>query len=448
MKSFNADVLGEVNLALSIALLLSMAVSIMTEASAAKFLSEYSSMSNRQRIFTMLQNWLLVGSLILVTGAYIFHTYILEQIKIGESLFLIDLLLVFLMAAHHFYRGCYYGLDSVDMFFKLELGSVLLFFLVLDLDIRTSGQNLLLPFLAYYGFFSIFSAIDLRKYCRPTGESFPLRRDIGKYGTIAMIGSLASTSSTYAATIITGFYLTTDQVGFYSAAVSITVVLIYAPTILGRVLLPTMSSFYGTGDIYRIKRLLNITTTWLFMIVLFLGGIFIILSKEILIILFNPSFAGATFSLQMLILSLCLAAMAVPAVNALSGTKYVMIPNVAGVIGFLMSLSIWPYIIPRFGINGTAFGYIMGSIATSIIILFYANKYYGLGLKKLLSISSVCISIFILANSITWLLPSYPDWIAAAIFTILFLISFRRDLYDLYGKMRTGLPIIDRHEHP
>jgi hypothetical protein len=31
-------------------------------------------------------------------------------------------------------------------------------------------QNLLLPFLAYYGFFSFLSAIYLRKYFRPTKE--------------------------------------------------------------------------------------------------------------------------------------------------------------------------------------------------------------------------------------------------------------------------------------
>ena len=113
---------------------------------------------------------------------------------------------------------------------------------------------MLLPFLAYYGLFSLLSAIYLRKYFIPTREAFPLRREIGIYGTISMIGTLASTSSPYLANIITGFYLSNEQVGFYSAAVSIASVLIYAPTVLGRVLLPTISSSYGIGDDHVIKR--------------------------------------------------------------------------------------------------------------------------------------------------------------------------------------------------
>jgi O-antigen/teichoic acid export membrane protein len=268
------------------------------------------------------------------------------------------------------------------------------------------------------------------------------------YGTIAMIGTLASTSSPYLANIITGFYLSNEQVGFYSAAVSIASVLIYAPTVLGRVLLPTISSSYGIGDDHVIKRLLNVTTIWLFLIVLFFGGIFIILSRDILNFLFSPSFMRATFSLQMLVLGLCLATLAVPAISALSGTRYVKIPNVAGIIGLLVSLSIWPYLIPRFGINGTAIGYALGSIVTSIIILFYANKYFGLWSKKLCFIGLVCTLIFILTNFITMLMPSYPDLIAAAFFASLFLIAFKRDIYNLCSNVSTLMPIIDMHDHP
>jgi len=86
--------------------------------------------------------------------------------------------------------------------------------------------------------------------------------------------------------------------------------------------------------------------------------------------------------------------MVVPSVSALSGTRYVMIPNAAGIIGLLISLALWPILIPRLGIDGTAIGYISGSIITSIIILYYAIKYYGLDFKNLCF--NVAISLLIL----------------------------------------------------
>lgn len=435
-KSFNAEILGQLNLVLSIAMMLSLVVSLLTENSASKFLSEHSTECDRQGIFTLLQRWLFVGSFFLIAAAYLLRGLIFQHIEIDENLYLLGLIIVFLMAAHHFYRGCFYGLDSVENYFKLEIISSVLFFLILGLAVYVFRGNLLSPFLAYYGAFSILGAISLRGYFRPTRGYFSLTKDIGLYGIISTIGTLASTSSAYLANIFTGFYLSSEQVGLYSAAVSITSVLVFAPTVLGRVLLPTMSSSFGDGDVGNIKALLDVSTIWLSMAALFLGGIFIILSENIFVILFNENFVGAAFSLQMLILGLCLSTMVVPSVSALSGTKFVKIPNAAGVIGLLVSLALWPSLIPRFGINGTAIGYILGTTITSIIILFYSNKYYYIDLKRLFAICFKCISIFVVSITASMLLPSYQNGFASGIYIVLFAILFRKDIYDIYCKVK------------
>jgi O-antigen/teichoic acid export membrane protein len=212
----------------------------------------------------------------------------------------------------------------------------------------------------------------------------------------------------------------------------------YAPTIFGRVLLPTISSSYGSGDVHTIKKLLDITTVWLSIVVLFLGGIFIILSKEILILLFKPAFAEAAFSLQTLILDLCLATMALPAVSTLVGTKYVRIPAVSAIFSTLVSMAIWPYLIPKFGINGAAAGYIIGTIVGTIIPLFYAKKYFDMEQRKLGFL--ILLSLFLFGiTTTTGHYIKYSSWIAAFIFAVLFLIILRKDLSAIYYELRKNL---------
>ncbi len=437
-KSFNADILGQMNLIISIAMLLSLVISIITESSAAKFLSEFSSDLDRRNIFSLLLRWLLFGSLILIVATYSLHNYILRYIQIDRSVFIISLPLIFLISAHHFYRGCFYGLNAIDKYLKLELLSAALFFLVLGAVISIWRQNFLWPFLAYYLLFTLLGAINFKEYFWPSKKSFALGRYIGIYGIVAAIGTLASTSKAYIANISIGIYLSPEQVGFYSAAISITTILMYAPTILGRVLLPTISSSYGAGDFHTIKKLLDITTIWLSLAVLFLGGISIILSKEILMLLFTPAFSDAAFSLQMLILDLCLATMALPAVSALVGTKYVRIPASSAIFGTFVSIIVWPYLIPNFGIDGAATGYIIGTIICTIVILFYAKKYFDIELRKLSYLIFLSIFLFSFAVAIGHY-ANFSSWIAAFIFAALFLMTFRKDFIVIYYKFRINL---------
>ena len=438
VKSFNADVLGQMNLIISIITLLSLAISIITESSAIKFLSEFPSDSDRRNTFALLLRWLLIGSLILILATYSLQNYISQYTKIDNRLLIISLPLILLISAHHFYRGCFYGLNAIDKYLKLELVSTALFFLVLGAAISIWRQNLLWPFLAYYLLFTLLGAASFKEYFRSSKKPFALSRYIGMYGIVATIGTLASTSKAYIAIILIGIYLSPEKVGFYSAAISITTIFMYAPTIFGRVLLPTISSSYGSGDVHTIKKLLDITTVWLSIVVLFLGGIFIILSKEILILLFKPAFAEAAFSLQTLILDLCLATMALPAVSALVGTKYVRIPAVSAIFSTLVSIAVWPYLIPKFGIDGAAAGYIIGTIVGTIIPLFYAKKYFDMEQRKLVFL--ILLSLFLFGiTTTTGHYIKYSNWIAAFIFAALFLIILRKDLSAIYYELRKNL---------
>ncbi len=439
-KDFGADVLGQMNLALSFAMLCSLVISTIVENSATKYLSEFSAkgdIANCNLTFTMLLKWTIVGSIALVFAIILLCDPIARTLQVDLAVLMFGLPLIILIATHNFYRGCFYGFNKVVRYFKFETISSLLFFIVLGVILLHGEGNLLLPFILFYGLFTFLGAISLHKHTYSSKAPFLFRKEIGIYGLIAMIGTVSSTAKAHVANLFTGGYLSPEQVGYYSAAVSITTVLLFAPSIMGRVLLPSVSHAYGAGDTAVVKTLLNKATDTLSVIALFLCGISIILSEEILVLLFTPDFAAASFSLQMLILGICLSTITVPAVSALSGTEYVKIPNVAGVLGLVVSLILWPFLIPGFGINGTAIGYIIGVFVTAIIPLYYAQRIYGLDLHSIARVFLVVSGLLIAVLLLETLIPfEYSRWAVSGVFALLFLAFFKDKIRDLWISVR------------
>lgn len=439
-KNFGADILGQMNLVISFTMLCSLVISTTVENAAAKYLSEFSAKEdiiNRDKTFTMLQKWTVAGSAASMLVVVLLCDLIARTLQIDLPILMFGLPLIVLITTHNFYRGCFYGFSNVGRYFKFETISSLLFFVILGVILLHGEGNLLLPFILFYGLFSLLAAISLREHAHPSKTPFLFRKEIGIYGLIAMIGTVSSTAKAHIANLFTGVYLSPEQVGYYSAAVSITTVLLFAPSIIGRVLLPSISHAHGAGNTVIIKTLLNKATDILSVIALFLCGISIILSEEILMLLFTPDFAVASFSLQTLVLGICLSTITVPAVSALSGTKYVKIPNIAGVLGLVVSFILWPFFIPMFGINGTAMGYIIGVFVTAVIPLYYAQRIYGLDLRSIARAVLVVSGLLVTALLFEVLIPfEYGHWVASGAFALLFLAIFKDKIKDLWNSVR------------
>jgi len=113
---------------------------------------------------------------------------------------------------------------------------------------------------------------------------------------------------------------------------------------------------------------------------------------------------------------------------------YVKIPNVAGVLGLVSCLVLWPFLIPKYGIVGTAAGFLVSTIVTSSIQLYYAWRHFNLDLKKFSQILLISSSVFAVALLIKSILLFFPTLISTAVFTVIFCAVFRRDLSDIYRK--------------
>ena len=167
--------------------------------------------------------------------------------------------------------------------------------------------------------------------------------------------------------IFTGYYLSSSDAGLYSSVLSIISILMFLPRLTSQVLLPEFSKLYGAGKSTSILQTLKIAFGLLLIIAIAVNGILFIFAENILM-LFGPTFSSGSLILRIILPSVFLRMISVPLITFLSGTKYVLHPNIGGVIIFITSVACWFFLVPIYGLLGIALGYSIG-IATGLIYL-------------------------------------------------------------------------------
>jgi len=437
-KEFNAATLGSLNLVISTALLFSLIIGTGFCPSATKHLAEYLGKgdSNSAKFsFQTTFKFVLILSMLLFLFAVVLSAPISNIIGVERKLFLFATPLIPLYAFYELYKNSYYGVNTVKKYLRNEIISDIIFFMILGVVVFYLRCWLILPFILLYLVFTMLSTADFLGYLTPVKvKQKGITRSIVTFASISFIGTFASTSRMKLSIVLSGMYVSTEYVGYYAAAFSFLMTLYLIPRAMSLTLFPSFSYHYGKNDYTIITRMLNQSTRWLTIMILLLGGIAVFLSKNILQLFFGSEYANASLTLQILILSACSTIVAIPAVNSLSGTRYVKIPNVAGVLGLISCLVLWPFLIPKYGIIGTAVGFLISTVITSSMPLYYAWKHFNLDLKNFSQILLISFSILAVALLIKSTLPFFPTIISTAVFVAVFCAVFRKDLLDIYKK--------------
>ena len=181
------------------------------------------------------------------------------------------------------------------------------------------------------------------------------------YGLVSMVGTVASTGTGYISIVITGIYLSNTDAGLYSSIISILSILMFLPKIFMQVFIPEFSKLYGEKNNAGILKVLKITTSSLFILSLIIcSGVYTF--SEIILLFFGENFLAGSTALKILIPSTFIRMISIPLVSFLSGTRYVIFPNLGGLIILLTSLLMWIILIPVYDLNGVAIGYTIGVI--------------------------------------------------------------------------------------
>ena len=86
------------------------------------------------------------------------------------------------------------------------------------------------------------------------------------------------------------------------------------------------------------------------------------LLSEIVLSFFGDKFIEGSMVLKIIIPSVFIRMISIPCNAFLSGTKYILYPNIGGVIILITSTLSWYFLIPKFNLSGVAAGYSIGII--------------------------------------------------------------------------------------
>ena len=374
-RTFGAKILGEINVTLNFCLMITIFISNFFGSAGNKFLAEFRGRENLKNFIFVLEiiffgsiSTLIIANIILLN----WWEYFSQNFSIPKEYFAPVILYIFFRTMYILLRRTLYGMDLVKNYtfneivsaiFMLGATAYVCFFSREDFLLKTYILSYLIFFLLCI--YSIFKNFKLFK--KKLNVNIDISRkqvfiNYSKYGILSMIGTVASTGTGYISVIITGLSLDHTEVGIYTASLSIVSILMFFPKLFIQVFLPEFSKLFGENRKEKILEIFKKTSSIIFLLSTILcSGLFFI--SEIILSFFGDVFIEGSNVLKIIIPSVFIRMVSIPCNAFLSGTKYIMYPNIGGVIILIVSSMSWYFLIPHYNLNGVAAGYSIGIIA-------------------------------------------------------------------------------------
>ncbi len=373
-RSFGKEILGAINISISFCLIISIFVTNFFGSSGNKYLAEYRG-SNSLKPFLFILKIMFYGPIItlsIITIAISLNwDFFTENFSLDRDLLASVILYIFFRSFYILLRKVFYGIDLVKSYVINEIISDIFMLIAIIYVSYTQQVSFLIEcYIISYLLFTFLSIITLFKklsiIAKPMNSNNNFNpqnvlKNFFGYGIISMIGTVASTGTGYLSIIIIGSYLSTSDAGLYSSALSIISILMFVPKLFTQVFLPEFSKLFGEGNKQKIFHIL-FQANWLMILIASILCLSVFLFSDILLSLFGAEFIRASIVLKIMIPSVLIRIISIPFVSFLSGTKYVIYPNIGGLIIFFISILSWIFLVPEYQLIGIAIGYTFGII--------------------------------------------------------------------------------------
>lgn len=256
-------------------------------------------------------------------------------------------LLTFVFSVYSIEKAALYGFGRVASYVRLELIGSSLAIAATVVVVASGWRAYLLPLTLGYAVLIFGAWLALRRSSttvspRAVLGSVPAgdRREIAGYVALASLGGLAAAGFLQSLPLIASVYTTHVEVEHFVTTVSLVAPLFFLPRALGMALFPAMAHAHGAGDLASVRKQADLSTRGLFAFLAPLFVLAIILSRQILILVFGPRFADGALVLQVILVATFLMVTQVGAVNALSSgsPRLVRIPVSSAVAGCLSAI--------------------------------------------------------------------------------------------------------------
>ena len=373
-RTFGKETLGTINVSISFCLMITIFVTNFFGTSGTKFLAEYRG-SKKLEHFKIVLKLVFIGPLILTSVISIIlimnWEYFSKNFSLSSNFLFILIAYLYLRSYYIIFRRVLYGVDLVRTYAVNEAISAIIMLVALLFVCLTEKKEFLIHcYLISYAFFFLLSFISFsKKFKSITSKlvssekinSMKVIKSFANYGLVSMVGTVASTSTSYISLIIIGIHLSHSDAGIYSSVLTIVSILMFFPKLFTQVFLPEFSKLFGEGDNKRIFQIFNKTNSVMILLSALICLLVFIFSHNILSI-FGKEFSEGSLILRILIPSLFIRMISIPFVSFLSGTKYVLYPNIGGIIILIISSLCWVLLVPDYNLVGIAIGYTAGIV--------------------------------------------------------------------------------------
>lgn len=437
-------ILGMANVALSFALLITTIISTGFANSMNRFISYYISRDDKAIARSIYERILKYNFLITFPTVLLisfFSENLAEFLRIDVAYIQYAAPIIFFSSFYYLIRATYYSLNDTREYLIREFLADMMFLIVLFASILLLPPSaILLSFSVMYLVFLIISIGRINKKLPKNKSSrssvTEKKRHILTYASLTTIGTVMSMSTVYVANMYTGIIAGSLSAALFAAAYSVTTIVLLIPNVMSMILLPRISSLWGSLDNEGIKRIISLWTASLIIVCGIIIGIMIILSEDILSILFGTEFKTASMTLILLLIGVFFTTISRPSNAALVGTRYVNVPVIISIVAFCLAFAIWHFMIPTERELGAAFGFLVAACINSLGNILFARKLWSIRQKSIV-LPIVTLLIFLSILLINFSLENTQNRIIlSGLYILLFLGVNWRKTRQLWKEIR------------
>ncbi len=275
--------------------------------------------------------------------------------------------------------------NFVEGFFKLIFLIIFIFVGIGSLSVHLSYVIGTLSMLigAYFVFSFIIKITPIK-----TKKSKKIKKELFSYSWPLMFVYIFANLYSWIDVFVIGYFKSTSDVGLYSAAVPIAVLILFVPNLFMQLFAPLINRNYAQKKSHLIKDLSQQIGKWTFTLNLPIIIILILFPGVIINFLFGSEYSPAAIPLIFLTIGYLFYSQFIPSFNLLNMMKKSKLSLFNIIISSIFNLILNFILVPIYGINGAA-------VATMISLIFFTSltaleAYYFSGIfpirRKMLNI--------------------------------------------------------------
>jgi O-antigen/teichoic acid export membrane protein len=413
LRGFGEAVAGQLNVALSLSILLSLPATTAFGGTTVRFIGQAFAQGRRERaarFYRVLILATLASAAVVAVGAILARDLIAPAQQLEGFLVIEAAVVAVGYALYLVFRYVLYAIDRVAAYARLELLGCVAFFAVTGaLAWLGAGTHLILAFVAanlLFGGGTLWITRELFLLPCPAAER-PSWGPVLSFSFIAAIGTAASLCVRELAVFAAPHVADLGGAAHLGLSMSLLAPLQMFPRMLRSVIFAHSAQLDGAGRRDEVGRSVTEATHWLLVAVVPACGLLGLAGGPLIELLGGTATPERLLVFRLLTVAALMEVMATPAANALPGVGHVKAPNYAAVVALAVTGVIWLAATPELGLVGLALGMVANAIVKGGVPMWFAWRDLGARPTRAPGRVSLLIALTIGALGLATI---WPEW--------------------------------------